>query len=127
MVNDITLDSIGGINYLYVANELDLLIMEIKNQVGIPEEPALIHNVNVFPNPTTDKATIEINLPTPQNVEINLYNIIGNKVGCILNNKIASGRFQFEVDTKELPSGIYMVEVLSGVSRCVEKLIIKDK
>ena len=127
MVNDITLDSIGGINYLYVANELDLLIMEIKNQVGIPEEPALIHNVNVFPNPTTDKATIEINLPTPQNVEINLYNIIGNKVGCILNNKIASGRFQFEVDTKELPSGIYIVEVLSGVSRCVEKLIIKNK
>ncbi len=84
--------------------------------VGI-EEPVMSTNTVVYPNPATDKVTIEsesiIN-------EVRIYNNMGQLV--------YSGEFnndQVTVNTSNFITGMYIVQVRSGKAIEVRKLIIE--
>lgn len=75
---------------------------------------------NLYPNPTGDFFTLNIQNIDKVNARINIYDVVGNLVRsekCIQN--------QQKINTENLSSGIYMVEVISDILIEKQKLIIQ--
>ena len=72
---------------------------------------------NVYPNPSNGNFRIE----SVKNVDINIYNAIGELVYKVNQNEISS-----EINLREMPSGIYIINVKFDNNKSVSKqLIIK--
>jgi predicted secreted protein len=78
------------------------VVSECFNMLSIPEN--MYHNVKVYPNPISGKLFVEAEYKI---LEVEFYNTEGVKVlHKMVNNK------KIELDTKKLPSGIYMVKLM---------------
>lgn len=71
--------------------------------------------IKVYPNPFSDKVMISSNLTIDS---YRIYNILGAQV-----REGSSQLNQLELDTSDLSSGIYMLEVQSGNRRMTVKLV----
>jgi len=80
--------------------------------------------VNIFPNPVTDKINIQIQDAGVGQVIITLYNQAGNVV---LSKTIQSGNSDFKtvVEVNQLPKGIYMLVVTTPHGLTITRLILK--
>lgn len=66
-----------------------------------------------FPNPTQDNTTLEIKAPTKEKFEIGLYDMNGKLMREIYSGKIDRGTFQQEIEMSDLPSGMYLIMIVS--------------
>ncbi len=95
-----------------------------------PSQFTAIHNQNfemsIYPNPTVNGTQLIFNIVNPTNIEINLYDLSGNKISTIVyNNFVEFGNHIEYIDTQNLTSGLYLVTLstLDGFSE-TKKLII---
>jgi hypothetical protein len=72
------------------------------------------NSINIFPNPTTDKFTIE----TPQKATIEILNIQGQLI-----NTIEANSKEISIDISALPNGVYIVEVKTEKGIAIKKFI----
>jgi hypothetical protein len=79
-------------------------------------------NLVVYPNPYSDKFTIELTLAKSDLVSIRLINLLGETVKQI-ETSVLSGVYKNEIDSKELPNGIYFITVQTSDSRIVQRVI----
>jgi hypothetical protein len=78
----------------------------------------------VAPNPFTNKATISYNLVTDAQVNVTIYNSIGQKVDVLVNQRQAKGLNSVEWQaTDSLKGGLYFYEITANNERMVGKLI----
>ena len=66
-----------------------------------------------FPNPTTDRTTFELSVPTKSRFEIALYDMNGKLVQKVYDGKIDRGTFTQELQLTDLNSGIYLLIISS--------------
>ena len=76
---------------------------------NIPNKPALIQN---YPNPFNPVTKIRFNLPNAGHVKISVYDISGNQVSVIVNEKKTSGEYEVVFDASELASGVYFSRMI---------------
>ena len=70
--------------------------------------------LTIFPNPSSDKALILIDLQKNETVNLDIADVNGRIVQTAFTNKnFSEGKNQIEVETKDLPSGFYLV-ILRG-------------
>jgi len=77
-------------------------------------------NVQVYPNPSTDKFTIALQMPAI-NISIEIYNSTGQKIKNITFNNIS----KLDINTSEFNKGIYYVRVISEATTSTAKVIIE--
>lgn len=123
-VNDLVMDLDPGKSHLYVANELELLVLQMDYYVGEEEISDSNHEVRVYPNPAKDKAHFDLNLNKETEVEINIYNLAGQLKGSVMRSTLIPGNFQIEYNTDALNPGMYIVEIQLGEKKYAEKLIV---
>ncbi|MEP1120237.1 MAG: DUF5689 domain-containing protein [Balneola sp.] len=86
--------------------------------VGTEDELATVESFRLnqnYPNPFNPSTTISFNLPNAANVNLTVYNILGQKVATLLNNKsFISGNHSFNFDASNLSSGIYIYRIQAG-------------
>jgi len=68
----------------------------------------------VYPNPFNGSSTISFSLNEPSNVEINIYNLLGEKVADLVSGELLSGQHQIKWNPEGLPSGMYLITVKAG-------------
>lgn len=68
--------------------------------------------INIYPNPTTDRIKIEMDFPKP--FEIELWNTAGILV---INKKIDQLNGKYELELKDLPAGNYSLLINDGANR----------
>ncbi|MBU0475361.1 MAG: FG-GAP repeat protein [Bacteroidetes bacterium] len=73
-----------------------------------PHELKLEQN---YPNPFRQTTTIEYGIPEPSNVNIYVYNILGQNLGVLLNEGKDAGYHKFVWNAINLPSGVYIIRV----------------
>ena len=81
---------------------------EVFAEVGAPKNFALMQN---YPNPFNPSTTIEFSIPQASNVSIQVYNIIGELVGSLVNQTLEAGYHRFNFDAGSLPSGTYVYQL----------------
>ncbi len=67
-----------------------------------------------YPNPFNPETTIEFAIAKAGDVEIQVYNLLGQNVFTVLNEKMNAGRHQVKFDGMTLSSGIYFYTIKSG-------------
>jgi predicted peptidase len=67
-----------------------------------------------YPNPFNPTTTISFRLHHPQDVKIELFNIRGQRVKVLLEEKRTAGEYHLSFDAGELPSGAYIYQITAG-------------
>lgn len=84
---------------------------------GIEDKKETPHNFTLaqnFPNPFNPKTNIEYSVANNQHVTIKVYNILGNEVAILVNEKKEAGTYLAEFKSNELPSGLYFYRMETG-------------
>ena len=71
----------------------------------IPTEYQLLQN---YPNPFNPSTKIRFALKSESDVKLVVYNLIGEMIQELINNKIAAGNHEFTFNSHGLPSGTYV-------------------
>jgi hypothetical protein len=92
----------------------------------IPVEEQEINTVttmNVTPNPANDYTMVTLNNSTERNnVKIEVFNLLGNKVATLYNGQLNAGNFAFRLNTSSLSSGVYYCSFVANGEK-VSKMI----
>ena len=91
---------------------------------AIPRRYRLSQN---YPNPFNPKTMINYELPITNYVEINIYNLIGQKIATLVSEKQKAGKYQVEWDASRFASGIYYYQLStsSGFIQTRKMILLK--
>lgn len=78
-------------------------------------------SIVVYPNPTTGKFTIAINLPSQQELDITVTNALGQTVAKIEGGMLQQGLFNLDLSSQA--GGVYMLNIY-GTARVMTKRLI---
>ena len=91
--------------------------------VGIKDIESTKSNIIIYPNPFSTFTTITLNdLAKTNNVEIKMYNVLGEVV---LSEMLSKQSNTFE--TSQLPSGIYIYKIISNNNIIQSGRLISNK
>ena len=113
--------SSGSSNNIYID---DINITGTLN--GVAEEFENNFDLNIYPNPFSDKSTISFNIQDKYNVTIGVYDIVGKEVMTISNKaELSAGSYQLPLDRNNLRSGIYFVKMNVDGYSVTKKVIVQ--
>lgn len=81
---------------------------------GINDTPEIDFQLKAFPNPVADKLSVSYLLKQPDNVKLEVVNMLGEKVKEITNGKQTAGQHDIMVGTEDLNTGVYFLKVSSN-------------
>ena len=87
----------------------------------LPEKYTLHQN---YPNPFNPNTTIAYDLPEEGMVTIRIYNMVGQEVATLVNNRQEAGRYKVVFNAENRSSGIYFVMMHSGSFQSVKKMVL---
>ncbi|MFN5317412.1 MAG: T9SS type A sorting domain-containing protein [Bacteroidia bacterium] len=93
--------------------------------VGIAPVKAAQFEAGILPNPANEVAVLKVNTEKSANVRISIHNMLGQTVDQVANTDLAKGKYQFALNTENLKSGIYLVNVQVGNESQALKLVVK--
>ncbi|MFC1552381.1 T9SS type A sorting domain-containing protein [Candidatus Latescibacterota bacterium] len=76
-----------------------------------------------YPNPFNALTTIQFHLPEPQNVQIILYSIDGQKISTVVNDFYERGTHSIQYDFSSFSSGVYLYHLRAGKFGAHKKLL----
>ena len=94
-------------------------ITEIDN--AVPTEFALEQN---YPNPFNPSTSIRFSLPLANQVQLKVYNMLGQEVATLLNEFKNAGSYEVSFDAANLPSGVYVYAITAGSFSAVKKMML---
>ena len=77
-----------------------------------------------YPNPFNPSTTIEFTLPKSEFVTLKVYNILGEDITTLVNNKLQAGNHTYEFDGNNLASGVYIYRIEAGKYQQVKKMVL---
>ena len=77
-----------------------------------------------YPNPFNPQTIINYELPTMTNVELNIYNLLGQKVVTLVSGKQKAGHHHVEWDASGFPSGVYFYRIKAGTYTDIKKMLL---
>ncbi len=86
-----------------------------------PRTFALAQN---YPNPFNPATTIRYQLPAAGNVELNIYNVLGQKVATLASERQKAGLHQRAWNASEYPSGVYFYRLQTDGRSLVRKMML---
>ena len=89
--------------------------------VAVPTAIALYAN---YPNPFNPSTTIDFGLPQEAHVSLKVYNLIGEEVATLVNERRATGTHSVVFEAANLPSGVYFSVLNVGEVKLVRRLVL---
>ena len=77
-----------------------------------------------YPNPFYSSTTIRYQLLVSNNVELNIYNLTGQKITTLVSEQQIAEKYQYEWDASNLESGVYYYILTAGDFVQMKKLIL---
>jgi hypothetical protein len=121
-------DTANAITESSKSNNASLLSGNIQvcaNSTGLVLKKQTISELNVFPNPSSGDAELQMSLPQAEKVSVTIVDITGKKVMDAFNGEVMAGDQYIKLPTNSLNSGVYFVTVNSARSTTQRKLIIQ--
>ncbi len=103
-------------------NGIDFSIITAVPEPGrVPEEFILEQN---YPNPFNPSTTIRFSVPKREQVNLSVYNSLGQEVRTLVSGEKAQGSYEVSFDASNLPSGIYFYKLQTGAKVEVKKMVL---
>lgn len=90
-------------------------------ETGTPDAFALEQN---YPNPFNPTTNIKFSLPQTADVNLTIYNMLGQKVSTLINEKMNSGFHTVPFDASNLSSGMYIYRIQAGSFTSTKKMLL---
>jgi photosystem II stability/assembly factor-like uncharacterized protein len=87
----------------------------------IPDKFYLYQN---YPNPFNPSTTIKYSVSKSLNVELIIYNILGEEVITLVNEKLTPGIYEVSWDAVDNPCGVYYYKLIAGNYSETKKMIL---
>ncbi|MFZ2899114.1 MAG: Omp28-related outer membrane protein [Saprospiraceae bacterium] len=97
---------------------------ELLNAVLDAEEVISQQSVDIFPNPVSDFASVKINLEAASQVTVRVINMAGAEVA-FRDYGVQSGELVFPIDVRNLPSGLYQVQLTMNDGQITKKVVVQ--
>ncbi len=99
----------------------------LSNSMVAVEETEAQDNISavVYPNPANDNASFYVMSKTNTSITYELVNSLGETVYYSNDKKLKPGRNDFDIDTKFLKAGIFILHIKANCSLLSKKVVIK--
>ncbi len=77
-----------------------------------------------YPNPFNPSTLISFSIPNRENVALDVYNLLGQKVTSILNKEMEGGSYEINFDASKLSAGIYFYTLRAGSFTSTKKMML---
>jgi hypothetical protein len=64
-----------------------------------------------YPNPFNPSTMISYEIPEQSNIKLEIFNMLGQSVGVLVNSQKSSGFYETTWNAENLPSGIYLISI----------------
>ena len=98
---------------------------QIIGDITVDVEELVVNQIKLFPNPADDIANLQFNLPTANDVSIELTNLIGQQVFVNNMGNLNAGNQLTKIPTAHLQKGIYMLSLSVAGETTTQKLIVE--
>lgn len=88
---------------------------------GVPVVYQLYQN---FPNPFNPVTKIKFDLPEQSNVNIRVYDILGNEVARIYNGELTAGFYEIDWNASDFASGVYFYRIDAGDFSSIKRMVL---
>jgi hypothetical protein len=101
-------------------------LLNIPNSIdeGLTTLPASEILFQNYPNPFNPKTIINYQLAITKDVELTIYNLIGEKVTTLVSERQDAGRYQVEWNATEFASGVYFYRLRAGDFSEIKKMML---
>ncbi|MBE2228375.1 MAG: S8 family serine peptidase [Ignavibacteria bacterium] len=89
--------------------------------IEIPNYFSLAQN---YPNPFNPNTSIKYSVPTPSNVVLKIYDVLGKEVVTLVNEVKQPGFHTVDFNASELASGIYFYRIDAGEFTSVKRMVL---
>ena len=100
----------------------------VDNPTGISQTgnivPKTYNLYQNFPNPFNPSTVIKFDIPANSDVKIVVYDLLGQAVQNLVNERLNAGQYEINWNAGNLASGIYYYKLTSGNNVFVKKLIL---
>ncbi|MDX9777384.1 MAG: family 10 glycosylhydrolase [bacterium] len=110
-----------GVGELADTAAFDLTVLFNTAVAGVPESFKVYPN---YPNPFNPVTTFHFELPAPERVSIEIFNIRGQRVGELLNSELQAGTYHVKFDAAFLGSGVYFYKITAGTQVHVDRMTL---
>ena len=93
----------------------------VDDLTGMPVEFALSQN---FPNPFNPTTSIRFDLPESGQVQLEVFNMMGQRVATLVNETRAAGSHSVTFDASALSSGMYLYRLQAGNNTMMKKMTL---
>ena len=90
----------------------------------LPNDFSLAQN---YPNPFNPSTTIKFALPTESIVNLEVFNILGEKIAVLIDNKIMANGYHDVTFNSTLASGVYIYRIVASSTSTSEKFVRNKK
>lgn len=91
---------------------------------SVEENPLSPRVVSASPNPSTDKLTLNVNLPSPTEASYRIIDVSGREVFSKQLGNLSAGLQKVEINTVSLTNGYYFVEFASDFGVATQKFSV---
>jgi len=95
--------------------------LDVDNESVLRKEFALYQN---YPNPFNPSTSIQYAIGSKQNVQLKVYDVLGNEVAILVNEFREAGSYDISFNASNLSSGIYFYKLQSGSFVQTRKMIL---
>jgi uncharacterized membrane protein len=93
--------------------------------INIEFEPVAEYSLNQnYPNPFNPSTIISFSIAQRSNVNLSIFNILGEKVATLINETKDAGNYEAEFNASNLTSGIYIYKLEAGNFQSTKKMML---
>ena len=107
-----------------VVHVIDAVLIPVVETSIIERSNIEIFNVNVYPNPATDRINIDVYLEKPQQVTIELFTVTGERIVFEHYGFVSAGATSFSHSLQGIKTGVYFMTLTAGDNLKVSRLQI---
>jgi hypothetical protein len=85
---------------------------------------ALARIVGNTPNPFRDETVVGFELGSPGEVRLTVWDVSGARVETLVDALLPAGRHDVRFDARDLPSGVYFLQLQTPTTRLTHKLTL---
>ncbi len=77
-----------------------------------------------YPNPFNPITTIKFAVAKESNVNLNIYNVLGELVSTLVNEELKAGYYEYDFNASILASGVYLYRISAGDFVETKKMVL---